>query len=94
MSWIAAFATLGCTAEADRVMQDAWLRLGGPMRARSAIWVTTEAGRLALEALGSAPPGGSNTKSGCGYGAGSCGQMIGQPTRPATPVASAAYRRG
>lgn len=54
-----AYATLGSIAEAEDVVQDAWLRLeraGGPgagvhdLRA----WLTTVVGRLALDALGSA----------------------------------------
>jgi RNA polymerase sigma-70 factor (ECF subfamily) len=52
-----AYSTLGSFAEADDVVQDAWLRL---QRADAAeirdlrAWLTTTVGRLALDALGSA----------------------------------------
>ncbi|MBB4662984.1 RNA polymerase sigma factor SigJ [Conexibacter arvalis] len=52
-----AYGTLGSVAEADDVVQDAWLRLQradaaaiGDLRA----WLTTVVGRLALDALGTA----------------------------------------
>ena len=52
-----AYATLGSLAEAEDVVQDAWLRLHrtepGEVRDLRA-WLTTVVGRLALDALGSA----------------------------------------
>ena len=52
-----AYATLGSRAEAEDVVQEAWLRLAradaGEIRDLPA-WLTTVAGRLALDALGSA----------------------------------------
>jgi RNA polymerase sigma-70 factor (ECF subfamily) len=52
-----AYGTLGSLAEADDVVQDAWLRLqrvdAGEIRDLSG-WLTTVVGRLALDALGSA----------------------------------------
>lgn len=52
-----AYATLGSLAEAEDVVQDAWLRLQrtapGEIRDLSA-WLTTVVGRLALDALSSA----------------------------------------
>ena len=52
-----AYATLGSMAEAEDVVQDAWLRLqrtpAGEIRDLRA-WLTTVVGRLALDALGSA----------------------------------------
>ena len=52
-----AYATLGSVAEAEDVVQDAWLRLQrtepGEVRDLPA-WLTTVVGRLALDALGSA----------------------------------------
>jgi RNA polymerase sigma-70 factor (ECF subfamily) len=51
-----AYATLGSVAEAEDVVQDAWLRLqraGEPPRDLPA-WLTTVVSRLALDALGSA----------------------------------------
>jgi RNA polymerase sigma-70 factor (ECF subfamily) len=50
-----AYATLGSVAEAEDVVQDAWLRLqdAGEVRDLPA-WLTTVVGRLALDALGSA----------------------------------------
>jgi RNA polymerase sigma-70 factor (ECF subfamily) len=52
-----AYATLGSIAEAEDVVQDAWLRLQrtapGEVRDLPA-WLTTVVGRLALDALGSA----------------------------------------
>lgn len=52
-----AYATLGSRAEAEDVVQDAWLRLRrtGPAEIRDLrAWATTVVGRLALDALGSA----------------------------------------
>jgi RNA polymerase sigma-70 factor (ECF subfamily) len=52
-----AYGTLGSVAEADDVVQEAWLRLqrtdAGEIRDLRA-WLTTTVGRLALDALGSA----------------------------------------
>ena len=52
-----AYATLGSRAEAEDVVQEAWLRLAradaGRIRDLGA-WLTTVVGRLALDALGSA----------------------------------------
>ncbi|HEY4277767.1 MAG TPA: RNA polymerase sigma factor SigJ [Conexibacter sp.] len=52
-----AYGTLGSLAEADDVVQDAWLRLeradAGEIRNLRG-WLTTVVGRLALDALGSA----------------------------------------
>jgi RNA polymerase sigma-70 factor, ECF subfamily len=52
-----AYATLGSVAEAEDVVQDAWLRLqrAGADEVRDLpAWLTTVVGRLALDALGSA----------------------------------------
>jgi RNA polymerase sigma-70 factor, ECF subfamily len=52
-----AYATLGSRAEAEDVVQDAWLRLARADRAEIrdlGAWLTTVVGRLALDALGSA----------------------------------------
>jgi RNA polymerase sigma-70 factor, ECF subfamily len=52
-----AYATLGSRAEAEDVVQEAWLRLerAGPEEVRDlGAWLTTVVGRLALDALGSA----------------------------------------
>ena len=52
-----AYATLGSVAEAEDVVQDAWLRLQRtePDEVRDlSAWLTTVVGRLALDALGSA----------------------------------------
>lgn len=52
-----AYGTLGSFAEADDVVQEAWLRLqrAGAEEIRDLrAWLTTVVGRLALDALGSA----------------------------------------
>jgi RNA polymerase sigma-70 factor, ECF subfamily len=52
-----AYGMLGSLAEAEEVVQEAWLRLGRADRAEIAdlrAWLTTVVGRLALDALGSA----------------------------------------
>jgi RNA polymerase sigma-70 factor, ECF subfamily len=52
-----AYSTLGSVAEAEDVVQDAWLRLqrADPSEIRDLrAWLTTVVGRLALDALGSA----------------------------------------
>jgi RNA polymerase sigma-70 factor (ECF subfamily) len=52
-----AYATLGSVAEAEDVVQEAWLRLQrtapGEVRDLPA-WLTTVVGRLALDAIGTA----------------------------------------
>jgi RNA polymerase sigma-70 factor, ECF subfamily len=52
-----AYGMLGSLAEAEEVVQEAWLRLGRADRAEIEdlrAWLTTVVGRLALDALGSA----------------------------------------
>jgi RNA polymerase sigma-70 factor (ECF subfamily) len=52
-----AYGILGSLAEAEEVVQEAWLRLGRADRAEIddlRAWLTTVTGRLALDALGSA----------------------------------------
>src|SRR5882757_7706255 len=52
-----AYGMLGSLAEAEDIVQEAWLRLGRADRAAIEdlrAWLTTVVGRLALDALGSA----------------------------------------
>ena len=52
-----AYGMLGSLAEAEDIVQEAWLRLGRADRAEIddlRAWLTTVVGRLALDALGSA----------------------------------------
>jgi DNA-directed RNA polymerase specialized sigma24 family protein len=64
-----AYGMLGSLAEAEDVVQEAWLRLGRVDRDEIddlRAWLTTVVGRLALDALGSsAPPSSSTTSSSC-----------------------------
>ena len=78
-----AYSTLGSVAEAEDVVQEAWLRLervdAGAIEDLQA-WLSTVVGRLALDALGSPARGASATS------ARGCRTRSSRPPRAAAPT--------